>query len=207
MTALLLVDIQNDFLPGGALAVPEGNEIIPVVKKLMASPFDLIVASKDYHPKGHISFASTHGKKVGERINWQGYEQILWPDHCIQETKGCALEQSIDADKIDRVFLKGNDPKIDSYSSFFDNQRLRSTGLAEYLKEHRIQKIAIVGLATDYCVLWSTLDALSLGFEVDVIVDGCRGIDIQRGDVAKAFQEMEEAGARLIKNSTSYLPS
>jgi nicotinamidase/pyrazinamidase len=194
MTALLLVDIQNDFLPGGSLAVPNGNEILPVVTKLMDFPFDLIVASQDHHPEGHISFASTHGKKIGEMI----HNQILWPDHCVQGSKGAELESSIDQERIARIFPKGSDPQIDSYSAFFDNQRLRSTGLGEYLREKKIEKIVVVGLATDYCVLWTTLDALSLGFKVDLVVEGCRGIDLRKGDVTAALKEMEKAGAQLV---------
>ncbi len=198
MTALLLVDIQNDFLPGGSLAVPEGDQVLPAIQNLLQLPFDLVVASKDDHPPGHVSFASTHKKKVGE---FEG-DQILWPDHCVQGTKGCELK--LPQNKINKVVSKGTDPSIDSYSAFYDNQKKRSTGLADFLRSKRIKRIAICGLATDFCVLWTVLDALNEGFEVDVIQEGCRGIDLKKGDITAAYKKMEKAGARLFPTVTSY---
>ncbi len=198
MTALILVDIQNDFLPGGALAVPKGDEILVAVEKAIQMHFKLKIASVDDHPKGHISFASTHHKKVGERV----VNQILWPDHCIHGTKGAEL--SVDTAKLDKIVRKGTDPSIDSYSAFYDNHRQKSTGLSEFLKSKGIRRIAIGGLATDYCVLWSVLDALAEGFEVDVIQEACRGINMKEGDVTTAFKQMEKGGARLFPTVTSY---
>lgn len=198
MTALLLIDIQNDFLPGGALAVPNGDQVLPPIHNLLQLPFDLVVASKDDHPPGHISFASTHKKRIGE---FEG-DQILWPDHCIQRTIGGELRLPLD--KIDQVVSKGTDLLIDSFSAFYDNKKQRSTGLSEYLKNKGVQRIAICGLATDFCVLWTVLDALAEGFEVDVIEEGCRGIDLHPGNISRAFKKMEEAGAHLFPTVTSY---
>lgn len=195
MTALLIVDIQHDFLPGGALPVPKGDEVIPLIHELHELPFDLIVATKDWHPPGHGSFAANHpGKKPGEHVMLEGIDQVLWPVHCVQGTHGAEFAA---AWSVDRVFLKGTDPKIDSYSAFFDNQHLRPTGLGDFLKSHGINDVYITGLATDYCVFYSVLDALHLGFKVHVVTDACRGIDLKRGDVQKALDKMAKAGALL----------
>lgn len=197
MNALILVDIQHDFLPGGALAVKGGDEIIPLLNKLTQLPFDLIIASKDWHPIDHGSFAITHGKLPGEHCLLEGLDQILWPVHCVQGTFGSEFSQELKKDKIDQVFYKGTDRKIDSYSTFFDNGHRKSTGLGEFLKEKKIKNLYIAGLTTDYCVKYSVLDALKLGFSITVIVDACRGVNLTEGDEKKALDEMRRAGAKI----------
>ena len=198
MKALLIVDMQNDFLPGGALAVPEGNQIIPFINQLQEK-FTCVVATKDWHPAHHISFASRHGKQPGEVIDIGGVKQVLWPDHCIQDTPGAAFSPLLNTDKIQQVFFKGIDRQVDSYSTFYDNAHMRSTGLADYLHQLKIDEIVIVGLATEYCVKYSVLDALKLGFKVTVVLDACRGIDLQSGDSVRAIAEMRAAGAQVVK--------
>ena len=199
MRAFILVDIQNDFCPGGALEVPGGDEIIPVVNGLQKK-FELVVATGDWHPPGHISFASTHGKKVGEAIRTNGIEQVLWPDHCVQNTWGAEFRSSLDTSGISRVFLKGTDPQIDSYSGFFDNQHLRSTGLEDYLKDKEVRVIYIAGLATNVCVQFTALDGVELGFETLVIEDACRGVELEPGDIDRAWENMRASGVKIIKS-------
>ena len=200
MNALILVDLQNDFLPGGALAVPHGDEIIPIANELQRK-FALVLATKDWHPPDHSSFATNHpGKKPGDRIILDGIEQILWPVHCVQNTQGAEFAPSFDTSRIAQIFHKGIDPKIDSYSTFFDNAHRRHTGLAHYLEELGIKDIYLMGLALDYCVKHSTLDARQLGMNTFVIVDGCRGIELDPGDIDRAFDEMKRAGAIILKS-------
>lgn len=198
MSALIIVDMQNDFFPGGALPVEKAPEILPVLNKLLEHLFDLIVATKDWHPPDHASFAAVHGKTPGEHIMLQGLEQILWPVHCVQGTPGAEFYPGWDIKKVRKVFHKGTDSQIDSYSTFFDNRHEKATGLADYLKAHQVHSVYIAGVATDYCVKYSALDALKLGFRTYVIVDACRGVDIQPEDSSKALKEMEQAGALLI---------
>ena len=198
--ALILVDLQNDFLPGGALAVPHGDEVIPLADELQQH-FDLVVATKDWHPADHGSFAANHpGKKPGDRIILDGIEQILWPVHCVQNTNGAEFAPSFDTSRIAHVFHKGTKRNIDSYSTFFDNAHRRHTGLAHYLEKRGIKDIYLMGLALDYCVKYSTLDARHLGLNTYVIVDGCRGIDLNPGDIARALDEMKRVGAVLLKS-------
>jgi nicotinamidase/pyrazinamidase len=200
MNALIIVDLQNDFLPGGALAVPHGDEVIPVVKKLQRR-FNLLLATQDWHPPNHGSFATNHpGKKPGDRIMLDGIEQILWPVHCVQNTHGADFARSFDTSRIAHVFHKGIDPLIDSYSTFFDNAHRRRTGLGEYLKERSINDIYLLGLALDYCVKYSALDARQLGFNTHIILDGCRGIGLDPGDLDRAIDEMKRAGAILLQS-------
>ncbi|MBN1901964.1 bifunctional nicotinamidase/pyrazinamidase [Candidatus Sumerlaeota bacterium] len=200
MKSLILVDIQNDFLPGGALGVPEGDQIIPVVNQLQRH-FDLVVATKDWHPANHGSFASNHtGTKPGEIVDLGGLDQILWQDHCIQNTKGSEFAPALDTQKIDRVFYKGTDYRIDSYSTFFDNAQRKSTGLETYLKGKGVREVYIAGLATDYCVKYSALDAIRLGFDVTVILDACRGVNLKPDDSEKAVEEMKRAGVSIIQS-------
>lgn len=196
--ALILVDLQNDFCPGGALAVPDGDAVVAVANQLQPY-FDLVVATKDWHPLHHVSFASTHaGRKVGDIITVDQIPQVLWPDHCLQESHGSEFHSALDIRYIKKIFHKGVDVAIDSYSAFFDNEHLRSTGLGDYLRDAGFDHIYIMGLATDYCVKYSTMDALHLGFNVYVITDGCRGIDLKPGDIAQALNEMRDAGAILV---------
>jgi len=201
MNALIIVDLQNDFLPGGALAVPRGDEVLPLANELQRR-FDLVVATQDWHPPDHGSFAANHpGKKPGDRVMLDGIEQILWPVHCVQETHGAEFAASFDTSRIAHVFHKGTDPQIDSYSTFFDNAHRRETGLADYLKERSIRNIYLMGLALDYCVKYSTLDARQLGLNTHVILDGCRGIELQPGDIDRALNEMKRVGAILLQSA------
>jgi nicotinamidase/pyrazinamidase len=202
MEALILVDIQNDFLPGGALAVPEGNQIILVVNKLQKN-FDLVVATQDFHPADHKSFAANHaGKQPGDHIELQGMDQILWPVHCVQGSQGAAFANTLRMDKVEKVFPKGTDPEIDSYSGFFDNGHLKATGLGDYLKEKGVDKVVIVGLATDYCVKFTALDAVGLGFEAVVVKDATRAVNLQEGDFEKALDKMKNQGVTIIDSTT-----
>ncbi len=195
MTALILVDLQNDFMPGGALAVKAGLEVLPAIHRLTELPFEVIVATKDWHPENHGSFAETHGKEPGEVIDLDGISQILWPTHCVQNTLGAEFYKGWDSSNVEKVFYKGSDPMIDSYSTFFDNGNRKSTGLADYLKEKGIKTVYIAGLATDYCVKYSVLDAVRLGFETHVIPEGCRGVNLRSGDEGIAYEEMRKMGA------------
>lgn len=196
--ALILVDLQNDFFPGGALEVKTGDRILPAINKLLEMPFDKVVATKDWHPPHHVSFASTHHKKPGDVIEVKGVMQILWPDHCVQGTKGAEFAPGWPSDLVDEVFLKGTLKEVDSYSTFFDNARRHSTGLEDYLKKHHIETLYLAGLTTEYCVAYSALDACSLGFNVFVVREGCAGVELEKGNIAKAYKEMEEAGVLII---------
>jgi nicotinamidase/pyrazinamidase len=197
MKTLLLVDLQNDFLPGGALAVPEGDQVIEVANRLMPH-FPLVVASQDWHPVGHGSFASQHpGRHVGDQVILDELEQILWPDHCIQGTWGAAFPDRLHQGSIRSIFCKGTDPQIDSYSALYDNGHRRSTGLAEYLRSQNVMELYIMGLATDFCVRYTALDALASGFQIWIITDGCRGVNLQPGDDGRSLEAMRSAGALL----------
>ncbi len=198
MNTLILVDIQNDFVPGGAVAVPEGDRIVPVVNRLQ-SRFDLIVATEDWHPAEHGSFAANHpGRRPGEVIELQGLSQVLWPTHCVKETTGADFAPGLDRMRWDRVFVKGTDPEIDSYSGFYDNGHRQATGLGEYLRGRGVTDVFVAGLATDYCVKFTVLDALELGFKTHLIADACRGVNLQPGDVQKAVDAMRAAGAEIV---------
>jgi nicotinamidase/pyrazinamidase len=199
MRALILVDIQNDFVPGGSLAVQEGNAIIPLINEIIHEPFDVIVATKDWHPADHGSFANNYeGKQPGDHILLGGLDQILWPEHCVQGTWGSEFAPGWDTTTIDKVIYKGTDPWIDSYSAFYDNGHRKSTGLEVYLRDKGVSEVFIAGLATDYCVKYSTLDALQLGFHPYLIVDACRGVNLEPDDSEKALAVMREGGAILL---------
>lgn len=194
MKALLLIDIQNDFLPGGALAVTNGNEIVPVANRLMAG-YDLVVATQDWHPEGHGSFASQHpGHAVGEIVVLDGLDQIMWPDHCVQGTSGAEFAPELNTAGIDHVIQKGTDRNIDSYSGFFDNARRKATGLETYLRGKNVDAVHVMGLATDYCVKYTALDAVDLGFKTSLLSEGVRGVDLNEGDCQRAIDEMKAAG-------------
>lgn len=198
MHALLLIDIQNEFLPGGALAVPDGDGIIPVVNAMLPA-FDLIVATQDWHPPDHGSFAANHpGGQVFGQIDLNGLAQTLWPAHCVQQTGGALFAPGLDTRRIARVFPKGTDPAVDSYSGFFDNGRRGDTGLSEWLRVARVTELTACGLATDYCVKFSVLDALEQGFKVNLALGACRGVELQPGDCARAVAEMTAKGALVI---------
>jgi nicotinamidase/pyrazinamidase len=200
--ALILVDIQNDFVPGGALAVAEGDAVIPVANRVQQA-FDLIVASRDWHPLDHGSFAANHpGRSVGDVIDLHGLPQILWPVHCVQNTSGADFVPGLDISRIDRVFLKGTDKEIDSYSAFFDNGHRKSTGMGDYLKERGVREVYVCGLATDYCVNFTALDALQLGFNVHLIEDASRGVNLKPQDSANALEEIRRLGGHIIRSES-----
>lgn len=202
MRALVLVDLQYDFMPGGSLAVARGDETVPVAQTLMPK-FDIVIATQDWHPRGHASFAVNHpGKQVGEMIDLEGLPQVLWPAHCVQGTRGAELHESIDKKRITAVFRKGIDPTIDSYSGFFDNGHRKATGLGDWLVDRKIKKLFVLGLATDYCVKFTVLDARQLGFEVVLVEDGCRGVNLAAADDRRAIDAMREAGASVILSET-----
>lgn len=196
MKTLIIVDVQNDFVDGGALAVPGGSELVPIINRLQTAPFyDLIVATQDWHPASHASFAANHpGRKPFAVIDLHGLPQTLWPVHCVQDTPGADFAPGLDRARWDRVFQKGTDAEIDSYSGFFDNGHRRATGLGDYLRERGVQEVHVVGLATDYCVKFTALDACGLGLRVRLLTDACRGVEIQPGDTARALDEMRAAG-------------
>jgi nicotinamidase/pyrazinamidase len=197
MNALILVDLQNDFLPGGALGVPGGDEVIPLANRLM-DDFDIVVATQDWHPPEHGSFAANHpGRQVFEMIDLHGLPQTLWPVHCVQGTPGAEFAPGLDAGRITRVFRKGTRPEVDSYSGLFDNGRRHSTGLAEWLRAQGVTQVTVCGIATDYCVKFTALDAVAEGFEVTLHLPACRGVDLQPGDVAAAVEAMREKGVRI----------
>ena len=198
--ALLLVDLQNDFCAGGALAVPEGDNTVDIANQLInwCQSRDIpVIASQDWHPANHGSFASQHQVAVYSQGMLDGLPQTFWPDHCVQNSEGAALHPLLKQKAINRIFHKGENPLVDSYSAFFDNGRRQKTTLDEWLREHNIGELIIMGLATDYCVKFTVLDALQLGYRVNVITDGCRGVNINPQDSAQAFMEMSVAGATL----------
>ncbi len=216
MKALYIIDIQNDFCPGGALAVNEGDQIIPLVNQLQ-SKFDLVIMSQDWHPADHGSFAANHpGTEPGQVIDLHGLDQILWPVHCVQGSHGAAFVDGLNTDKVATIFRKGTNIKIDSYSGFFDNgaatmnlEELHSagsngnrisTGAFGYLKELGVADLYLVGLATDYCVKFTAMDGNRLGFNTHVIQDACRGVNLQPGDVDRALEEMQSAGIKIINS-------
>lgn len=197
MEALLVVDIQNDFCPGGNLAVPGGDEIIPRVNEL-AGHFDHVLLTQDWHPPGHHSFASSHaGKTPFETVVLSYGAQILWPDHCIQGSHGAAFHPDLHVNQAELIIRKGFRREIDSYSAFFENDHRTPTGLAGYLRERSIDTLYLVGLATDFCVKGSALDGRAQGFAVYVVEDAVRGIDTQ-GSLAQAWREMDEAGVQMV---------
>jgi len=197
---LIVVDVQNDFMPGGALAVPGGDEVVPVVNRL-AARFDNVVLTQDWHPRGHASFASSHpGRKPFETIELAYGTQVLWPDHCVQGTAGAAIHSWLDIQKAQLVIRKGHHRGIDSYSAFLEADRKTATGLKGYLKERKIKRLFVCGLAVDFCVAWTALDASAAGFEVTVIEDACRAIDLE-GSLERAWSEMTRAGVRRAQSA------
>ena len=202
MKALIIVDVQNDFLPGGALAVEKGDEIIPVVNELQDSGyFDLIIATQDWHPEDHGSFASNHqGKKPFEKTFLSGLEQILWPDHCVQGTEGAEFSDLLDTKNIEAIFRKGMDKNIDSYSGFFDNGKLKDTGLAAYLKGRNVNEVFVAGLAGDFCVFFTSMDAIDTGFKTTLIEDATRSINDD--DFKAKTKLLMEKGGNVIKSSS-----
>lgn len=200
-TALLLIDLQNDFCPGGALGVAEGDATIAVANQAIAASLarsETVIASQDWHPADHRSFAVNSNAQIGTLGELEGLPQIWWPVHCVQDTLGAELHPQLDKQSIEAIFRKGKNPDIDSYSVFFDNGHRAQTTLDGWLKEHGITHLTVMGLATDYCVKFSVLDALRLGYQTQVIVDGCRGVNWQPDDSEQALAEMQSAGAQLV---------
>jgi len=195
--ALLVVDVQNDFCPGGALAVPDGDAVIPIINKI-SKRFDRVVATQDWHPKNHMSFAVQHKKKEYEIIRWKDMDQVLWPVHCVPGTRGAEFHKNLDARPFHLIIRKGTDPEIDSYSTFLENDKKTYTGLHYYLNGLGIKQIYLTGLATDYCVYFSAMDAKNLGFDVTVIIDATRGIDVPQGSIEKAVLDMTKRGVRIV---------
>lgn len=199
--ALIIVDVQNDFLPGGALPVPHGDEVIAIANRL-SDAFDLVVATQDWHPANHGSFAASHpGRRVGDLIDLNGLPQILWPVHCVQGSFGAEFATGLLTSHFSRIFRKGTDPMTDSYSGLFDNGHRRSTGLGKFLRAEGATTAYIMGLATDYCVKFTALDAIAAGFDVYLIQDGCRGVELKFGDVDQAVEEMRRGGAEMISST------
>jgi nicotinamidase/pyrazinamidase len=206
MRAIILVDIQNDFLQNGALEVPDGEAIIPIVNQLQPM-FDLVVMTQDWHPSNHGSFAANHpGLRPYDVVNLNGLQQVLWPIHCVQNSPGAEFSMALDIRNVDKIFQKGTDPGIDSYSGFFDNGRRKATGMGDYLHEKGVTSVYVCGLATDYCVKFTALDALSLGFETFLIEDASRGVNVNRGDVKKAVAEMKAVGIGVMKSKEILKP-
>jgi len=205
MKVLILVDVHNDFLPGGALGVPGGNEVVPVANRLQPR-FGLVVATQDWHPKAHGSFASTRpGRKPGELAELGGLPQVLWPDHCVQGTSGAAFAPGLEMNRVEAILRKGTDPAIDSYSGFFDNGHRKATGLGDWLKAKGIREVYICGLATDYCVKFTALDAVKLGFATHLVLDASRGVNLQPNDVQEAIEQMVTAGVSVRNEDSLFL--
>jgi len=198
--ALIIIDMQNDFCPGGALAVPGGDKIIPIINKL-SGKFEKVVATQDWHPKNHVSFASNHkGKKEYDVIEHKGMEQILWPDHCVPGTQGSEFHPGLDTNNVDLIIRKGTHQDIDSYSAFRENDKKTITGLEGYLGSLEIKKTYICGLALDYCVLYSAMDAKKLGFETYVIIDATKGIDSPEGSINNSLNKMRKIDIKIIES-------
>ena len=196
-TALLVIDVQNDFCPGGALAVADGDAVLAAANRLMGA-YDLVVATQDWHPPDHCSFASQHaGASLYDTVQIDGIAQTLWPDHCVQGTAGAALHADLDTRRVNLILRKGIRSVLDSYSAFFENDRRTATGLAGYLSGLGVRQVALCGLATDYCVCYSALDAARLGFSVEVLTGACRGVDVPAANIARALTQMRDAGIRI----------
>jgi len=196
--ALIVIDVQNDFCPGGALAVERGDEIVPVINSIM-DRFYRVVATQDWHPRDQVSFASNHqGKNVFDVISINGIEQTLWPDHCVAGTQGSCLHPHLREEPIDLIIRKGTNPGIDSYSAFMENDKKTATGLEGFLRFLDIKELFLCGLATDFCVFYSAMDAARAGFDTTVLIDACRGIDIPENNVSMALDSMRNAGVKIM---------
>ncbi|MCA3183188.1 MAG: bifunctional nicotinamidase/pyrazinamidase, partial [Cupriavidus sp.] len=208
---LLVIDVQNDCMPGGTLAVPQGDDVVAVINRL-APAFEHVVLTQDWHPAGHASFASSHAGRAPFQSTPLPYgEQVLWPDHCVQDTPGAALHADLDIPHARLLIRKGHHAGVDSYSAFLEADRTTKTGLGGYLREQGVRRVVCVGLATDYCVAWSALDARAAGFEAVVVEDACRAIDLD-GSLSRAWQELAAAGVRratsaaLLAGSANHNP-
>lgn len=200
MRALIIVDVQNDFIPGGALAVKEGDQVVPMINSIQEK-FDFIVATQDWHPADHGSFAANHeGKRIGEFIDLNGVQQILWPVHCVQGSEGADFHPMLNKERWRAVFQKGTNPLVDSYSGFFDNNRQGDTGLSSFLKSEGVDEIFVCGLATDYCVKFTVLDGMEEGFKVRLIADATRAVNLHPDDYEKSIKEMGEKGTEIVSS-------
>ncbi|MBN1153438.1 bifunctional nicotinamidase/pyrazinamidase [candidate division KSB1 bacterium] len=196
--ALLVVDIQNDFCPGGKLAVAQGDEVIPIINRIMPR-FDRVVGTQDWHPKDHESFAiNHHNKHVYDTIDLYGIQQVLWPVHCVQGSKGADFHNDLNIDELDIIVRKGTHPHVDSYSTFQDNDKKLKTGLKGYLKGLDIEQVFIAGLATDYCVFYSAIDSIECGFETYVVIDACRGVGVPEGNIEQSLEQMRSKNVNII---------
>lgn len=200
MRALILVDLQNDFMPGGALGVAEGNQVVPIANQLIPT-FPVVVATQDQHPRDHGSFVTQHpAAKVGDQVELHGLSQTVWPVHCVEGSSGAELHQDLHKQGVGHCVPKGTDRDIDSYSGFFDNGKRKATGLESYLREQGVDEVYVMGLALDYCVKFTALDAAALGFRTHLIVDGCRAVELQAGDGARAIAALEAAGVTVVRS-------
>lgn len=203
MNALIVTDVQNDFCPGGALAVPGGDEVVPLINKLCRQ-FKIVIHTQDWHPAGHHSFASSHKEKKPFDVIMAYYgEQVLWPDHCVQGSRGAAFHPELETDSSQLILRKGFRKKIDSYSAFYENDQLTETGLGGYLRERNIRTVYVTGLAADFCVKWTVLDSIKKGFETFVVKDAVRGINLD-GSLELAWREMQNAGAGIVTSATLF---
>lgn len=197
---LVIIDVQNDFCPGGSLAVKEGDAVVPLINSIAGS-FPLVVATQDWHPQGHVSFASSHkGKKPGDIVTLETGAQALWPDHCVQGSSGAAIHPGLDLRPVRFIVRKGIAAGLDSYSAFYENDRKTPTGLGFLLKGLGVRGVYLTGLATDYCVFYSAMDAADEGFETHVVIDGCRGVDIPAGNIESSIDAMRERGIRITRS-------
>lgn len=203
-SVLIIVDVQNDFIPGGALAVGDGDMVVPIINQLQKK-FDHIVVTQDFHPADHGSFAANHpGKVPGESIDLSGLPQILWPVHCVQGTRGADFHPDLVQEKWEKIFQKGKNQEVDSYSGFFDNARRGDTGLGDYLKQQGFELVFVCGLALDYCVKFTALDAKNLGFETFLISDATRAVNLKPEDGENAIREMEAVGIHILTSKDTY---
>jgi nicotinamidase/pyrazinamidase len=200
-TVLLIIDLQNDFCPGGSLAVEAGDEVVPLINRIMPA-FTRVVATQDWHPPDHVSFATSHpGRRPLDVVVADGVRQVLWPDHCVQGSLGAQLHPRLDQARIGLVLRKGMRRGLDSYSAFFENDHRSDTGLRHYVKGMKIKELFICGLATDYCVFATAQDARKLGFRVTLVRDACRGVDFPKGSVEQAIADMQRAGVRITEST------
>lgn len=200
-TVLLVIDVQNDFCPEGSLAIGDGDQVVPVVNRV-AAEFNRVIATQDWHPYDHVSFAKNHpGKHLHDVVDVNGIKQVLWPAHCVQGTDGADFHPALNTEHFSLILRKGTDSKIDSYSAFQENDKRTSTGLEGYLRGLRIEHVYLCGLATDYCVFYSAMDAVHLGFRACIIIDACRGVDVPDGNIEKSLKKMKEHGIAVVNSS------
>lgn len=200
-SALIIVDVQNDFCPGGSLAVPDGDAVVPVINRV-SSRFPVVVATRDWHPEGHVSFASAHdGRSPGDLITAGSIEQMLWPDHCVQSTPGSAFHPELDIRPVNMIIHKGTSRTLDSYSGFLETDRKTETGLRGYLAGLGVDEVTVCGLATDYCVCFTTIDARHAGFTTRLLTDACRGINSPTGNLNRAIEHMRNEGVIFVESS------